>query len=272
MPKQLHSISDGVQIQIIDTPHIWGLPMTREGVADQAKASVQALADTIYEMIAGAKHKIDILSLNPADGVFLAALKRGLLALAKTDNDITIRFLFGWVPTRDTVAVFRASLAEFCREHGISTHQITILIGQYYSYKMFWNHAKIVAVDGKVALVGGHNLWDSAYGKYPPVHDISVRVQGEAAEGTHGFADFLWENAGEYLTIWGITGEYQVVERKSQHERDYHSMDMQVELSDMSVVHRPSKPKLRKESDSSWAESEVELADFSGANLANDRR
>jgi murine toxin len=277
MPKQLCSVSEGDLVQIIDTPHVWGEPMTEEGVAVLAKAAVQALADTVCDMVAGAEERIDILSLNPADGVFLAAVKRGLKKLAKRlakeEQVVTVRFLFGWVPTRDTVAAFRADLAKFCRANQIPTDQFTIVIGQYYSYRqMFWNHAKIVAVDGKVALVGGHNLWDSAYGNYPPVHDISVHVTGDAAKGAHGFADFLWDKGGDYLVIWSITRDYQVIEKGSRKERDYQSMDRQIELIDLSVVRGPSTLTIVEEPDLSSLGQEVELVDFGAAKRAAENR
>lgn len=275
MPEALHAISSGNEIQIIDTPRVWGSPMTEDGVAGRAKASVQALADTIYEMVAGAERRIDILSLNPADGVFLAAIKRGLRALARDNREVAVRFLFGWVPTRDTVSAFRTDLARFCQAQRIPTQLITIMVGQYYSYKpMFWNHAKIVAVDGRVALVGGHNLWDSAYGKYPPVHDISVHVTGDAAEGAHGYADFLWDNAGKYLVVWTINDEYKVVALESADEWDYRTMDMAVELTDFSAVRGPADLEIVEEeyADVSDLGDEVEMVDFGAARKAGQDR
>ena len=272
MPAALRSISTGNQIQIIDTPHVWGAEMSEEGVAELARASVQALADTISEMIAGAEEQVDILSLNPADGVFHAAIKRGLRTLAKTDRLVSIRFLFGWVPTQDSVAAFRADLATFCQAQGISTRQFTFKIGQYYSYKhLFWNHAKIVAVDGKVALVGGHNLWDSAYGKYPPVHDISVHVTGGAAEGAHGYADFLWKNAGIYLVVWTINDKYEVIELEGGDPRE-HPGDAPVELLDMSAVRGPSRRTPSEHADMSGYGPQVELVDFGAVARAKEQR
>ena len=40
------------------------------------------------------------------------------------------------------------------------------------------NHAKIIAVDGKVLITGGHNFWDQHYLKTAPVHDLSIRLRG----------------------------------------------------------------------------------------------
>src|SRR5262249_39319169 len=52
------------------------------------------------------------------------------------------------------------------------------------STKMTWNHSKIIAVDGAEALVGGHNLNMDLFTSYPPVHDVSVVVHGDAAYGS----------------------------------------------------------------------------------------
>jgi len=44
-----------------------------------------------------------------------------------------------------------------------------------------WNHAKIISVDGREALVGGHNLYSRDYLVDDPVHDLSMRISGPAA-------------------------------------------------------------------------------------------
>ncbi|WP_253992554.1 phospholipase D-like domain-containing protein [Myxococcus qinghaiensis] len=59
--------------------------------------------------------------------------------------------------------------------------------------KMTWNHSKIVASDGTEALVGGHNLNMDLFTSYPPVHDVSVVMHGEAALGSQRFLDQMWE-------------------------------------------------------------------------------
>jgi phosphatidylserine/phosphatidylglycerophosphate/cardiolipin synthase-like enzyme len=62
-----------------------------------------------------------------------------------------------------------------------------------------WNHAKIVAADGREAIVGGHNLWHADYLEFAPVHDLSARVTGAAAGEAHAFLDRLWAWAGRQL-------------------------------------------------------------------------
>ena len=48
-------------------------------------------------------------------------------------------------------------------------------------------------VDGREALVGGHNLWTEDYLLDDPVHDLSMQVRGPAAASASRFADRLWQ-------------------------------------------------------------------------------
>lgn len=75
-----------------------------------------------------------------------------------------------------------------------------------------WNHSKIVAVDGKRAIVGGHNLWGEYFGTQP-VFDTSVNVVGDSSKAAHRFADQLWRiqqrdfllsntNGGNHILRW----------------------------------------------------------------------
>ena len=56
-----------------------------------------------------------------------------------------------------------------------------------------WPHAKFIAIDGREALVGGHNLWSADYLVDNPVHDLSMLVHGPAATSPSRFADRLWQ-------------------------------------------------------------------------------
>jgi phosphatidylserine/phosphatidylglycerophosphate/cardiolipin synthase-like enzyme len=60
-----------------------------------------------------------------------------------------------------------------------------------------WNHSKIVAVDGKVVITGGENLWGSNYLDEEPAHDVSMRLSGPAALDGHRFANLLWDHVCE---------------------------------------------------------------------------
>lgn len=55
-----------------------------------------------------------------------------------------------------------------------------------------WNHAKIIAVDGKYLHTGGHNMWDKHYLRHSPVFDLSIELRGDVAHDGHLFANNAW--------------------------------------------------------------------------------
>jgi phosphatidylserine/phosphatidylglycerophosphate/cardiolipin synthase-like enzyme len=56
-----------------------------------------------------------------------------------------------------------------------------------------WNHAKLIAVDGKYLHTGGHNLWHAHYLEHSPVHDLSLELAGKIAHCGHLYANAHWE-------------------------------------------------------------------------------
>jgi len=56
-----------------------------------------------------------------------------------------------------------------------------------------WNHAKIIAVDGKYLQTGGHNVWTDIYLKEEPVHDVSIEMEGSVSHDAHHFANTQWQ-------------------------------------------------------------------------------
>ncbi|MBO2452423.1 hypothetical protein J4573_35405 [Actinomadura barringtoniae] len=224
MDAGVHAVSEANLIRIIDTPHVWGRPMTSSGVSALAAQSVQDMAGIVESIIAGANQHVDIVSLNPPLGVFQKAVENGLAKLAQRIGTapITIRFLFGYVMLYDTVTKFQERLATFCKENKLPVQTMTILVGQLSTSLAgaSWNHAKIVAADGSVALVGGHNLWDGAYGSYPPVHDISVEVRGGAAAHAQQFAEFLWRKGENLLIVKRINQSFALAALAAGTARD----------------------------------------------------
>jgi phosphatidylserine/phosphatidylglycerophosphate/cardiolipin synthase-like enzyme len=56
-----------------------------------------------------------------------------------------------------------------------------------------WNHAKVLDVDGRAAIVGGMNYWNDDYLQTAnPVNDLSMEVEGPAATDVSRFDDVLW--------------------------------------------------------------------------------
>lgn len=55
-----------------------------------------------------------------------------------------------------------------------------------------WNHAKIIAVDGKYLWTGGHNFYDRHYLKNNPIVDLSLELEGSVALDAHYYANAQW--------------------------------------------------------------------------------
>jgi phosphatidylserine/phosphatidylglycerophosphate/cardiolipin synthase-like enzyme len=56
-----------------------------------------------------------------------------------------------------------------------------------------WNHAKILAVNGKTAMTGGGNYWHEYGDNQHLVNDIQARVTGDAAISAHTYCDYFWQ-------------------------------------------------------------------------------
>ena len=158
-----------------------------------------AVIDRFYEPIVAARQAVDITTLEPVpDFRFLAALRNAVTILARSGRAVTIRVLVGQYPPGEVDA--KALLGELVRDaKDVAGAHLSVFVagmrtcsGILFCRSFSWNHAKIVAVDGKTALVGGHNMWTQDYLLDEPVHDISMQLQGSAAMDAHHYADELW--------------------------------------------------------------------------------
>lgn len=159
-----------------------------------------ARVDRYYEVVAGARQAVDITVLQPPPDVrFLAALRNGITALARSHRPVTVRILVGEYPPDFTDA--KALLGQLVRNaNGVSGARLTVYAAAMESCggtpdcdSFSWNHSKIVAADGRTALVGGINQWTKDYLLDQPVHDLSMELHGGGAAAAHRFADALWE-------------------------------------------------------------------------------
>lgn len=67
-----------------------------------------------------------------------------------------------------------------------------------------WNHAKIIAVDGRHLWTGGHNFWTGHYLTTSPVNDLSIYLKGPVARDGHEFANAQWGYiVKKQSTAWG---------------------------------------------------------------------
>ncbi len=166
------------------------------------------LVDRLHGLVASARRSVDITLLQPVtDTRFLAAFRRGLFDLAQSGRPVEVRVLIGqYPPGGSNAAAFLKELVAEAQE--VPTGRLSVHVAAMRSCTAFekcnsfsWNHAKIVSIDGRDALVGGHNLWSADYLIDNPVHDLSMSVRGPAANSASRFADRLWrhvcDNAGK---------------------------------------------------------------------------
>ena len=162
-----------------------------------APAASRRFLEAIEEVIAGAERLVDIASLEPfASGEFAAAIRRGLARAAHRGHPLTVRVMYGRHRfVKQTDADFEAAIrdltADLPADSELCLHACRMETSNDQT-RPSWNHAKIVAADGRGAIVGGHNLWHDDYLAFAPVHDLSARFTGLAAHEAHAFLDRLW--------------------------------------------------------------------------------
>jgi phosphatidylserine/phosphatidylglycerophosphate/cardiolipin synthase-like enzyme len=174
--------------------------------------------DTFYDLVVSAEQAVDITLLQPpADIRFQAALRNAITYLAYSGRKVTVRVLVGDYPPDGTDA--RDFLQQLMRDAmGAPASRMHVYVavtrscnGDTKCSGLSWNHAKIVAVDGRRAIVGGHNMWTGDYLVDAPIHDLSMEVDGPAALSAHRFADALWRSVCARPRIERITGYYDAV-------------------------------------------------------------
>jgi phosphatidylserine/phosphatidylglycerophosphate/cardiolipin synthase-like enzyme len=157
-----------------------------------------ALLLPVHDLVAGARHSVDIAALQPVpNSRFLAALRAGLSELSASGRPVKVRVIVGQYPPdgADAMALL-SSLTSGLTPRGrlsVSVAAMRSCTADQRCRSFSWPHAKFIAVDGNEALVGGHNLWSEDYLVDRPVHDLSMRVRGPAAASASRFADRLWE-------------------------------------------------------------------------------
>ena len=163
------------------------------------------LVDDVYDVITSAESFVDLTSLAAPTGRFETGVRNALTYLGQTGRRVDVRLLFGNYPTQLTNT--DALLASLTRDLPTG-HALRVTIGAFRSSATSWNHAKIVAADGKRAFVGGHNLWQDDYLDVDPVSDLSMFVTGSAAATAQRYADELW--AYECGDSWNVTTSHGI--------------------------------------------------------------
>ena len=224
-------------IRLLDTPRVWGQAFGKP-IMPNAVARQKQFARAIEEVIQTTDYRCDIASLNTPDPdwarIILGAIDTAMSAVrTRAAGKVPqIRFIFGqtplnaaWEPANYTD--FKGALIRLFRQRASDWQVIPeIWCGRFYRLnegiqagvlnqfssgglkpsdeiditKMTWNHCKIIASDGVQALAGGHNLNMDLFTSYAPVHDVSVAVHGDAAQGAQDFLTNMWQCKSDLLT------------------------------------------------------------------------
>jgi len=211
------------RFELLQTPDLWGHDpadnsywLVAGGGAAPLPAGSRRLLAAIEDVIASAEQLVDIASLEPfASGDFAVAIRRGLARAASRGRPLTIRVLYGrhrFVTQTDAdfAAAIRDLAADLPPESAVRLHACRMETSNDQKAPS-WNHAKIVAVDGREAIVGGHNLWHPDYLRLAPVHDLSARITGAAAGEAHAFLDRLWGWVGRQLAAPSAIGSVHAI-------------------------------------------------------------
>jgi murine toxin len=206
-PSATRLISEDNTVAVHDTPRIWGKPFGKVGTTVRVDEATGGLVEAMASVLGRGQSVIDIVSLDApgADDVFERMIFQSLKAAAyDTDGAVVIRILLGFVPVEGRFNEWCGRLLKAIKGWG-GAPVPKLFIGQLYSIKHTqWNHCKIMASDGVRAIVGGHNLWWSAYATLPMAHDISLHVVGKAAYDAQVFCEYLWNWGGWWLNAWTL--------------------------------------------------------------------
>ena len=162
--------------------------------------------EKLGEIIARTEHWCDITSLAPPDGAFMVSFKKALAEIcarpAGFGGRIVIRMMFGNIigmPVNCNTLI-RELTKDLPPD---APEKIKLWVGSWRK-GISWNHAKIIAVDGKYLWTGGHNFWDKHYLEESPVNDLSIELEGGPAKDAHRFANAQWGYiVKKQSTAWG---------------------------------------------------------------------
>jgi phosphatidylserine/phosphatidylglycerophosphate/cardiolipin synthase-like enzyme len=191
---------------ILQTPDCWGQRTCRRPVG------IPRFLETIEGDLAKARKLVDLTTMIPFPfGKLYRAIVRGLRRAYRAGNRPMIRVLGGCDPPCALSPGLPSAQAYADQLSAAIKGNPTVIVASY-RYppiatpedlpSLSWNHSKTIAIDDRVALVGGHNLWSTDYIQgYPeapvtnPVHDVTIRVEGPVTAAVHRWANTLWRAA-----------------------------------------------------------------------------
>jgi phosphatidylserine/phosphatidylglycerophosphate/cardiolipin synthase-like enzyme len=178
---------------LLQTPNCWA-----ELQCSQPPPGGAKILERMAHLISTARESVDFAELYQGPlppsggpkGKFLEAIVRGLRAghTAHPGQEPVVRVMIGKFPFGFYSAdAFARNLK---REVG---SWLKVQSASMRTELTSWNHAKVLDVDGRAAIVGGMNYWNSDYLQTAnPTNDLSIEVEGRAATEVSRFDDVLW--------------------------------------------------------------------------------
>ncbi len=180
---------------LLQTPSCWAA--TGCGVGPLPPSAVP-ITSRITSMLAGAKRSVELSGLwPPPDGQFRQAIVDGLKQAVEAGKKPTVRVILGTPPTQFSDSQFKSWFDALVADVGGG---LSVQAAAMSTYRQIvppvatsWNHSKVLAVDGRSAIVGGMNYWANDYLQVTdPVNDVSITLDGSAAADAVAFEDVLW--------------------------------------------------------------------------------
>lgn len=155
--------------------------------------------DHFYEEIIKAEEFAFISALGPApDENFRAALANAVTFLAHTGRNVEVLVYLGYAlplePYKEAKALYD-DLTRRSNDLPGSRVRVTVMVS---GGPLSWNHSKVLVVDAKAAITGGHNYYHHRYLQKDPVSDISMKFTGKMAEYCFHFYRESWNRSLQY--------------------------------------------------------------------------
>lgn len=182
----------------IPSGQFWGQNKVPAGASE-------SILGEISGVMTRAQNTLDVTSLWAPTGGYLDTMRSALTELDKKNSKVSVRFLFGSYPGHETNT--QAVLADLTRDVRRNT-AMSVSVAVYHPSLATWNHSKIIAADGREAIVGGMNLNDRHYLGADPVHDMNLHLRGPVTVTTQNYVNELWKDgcsSGKVASLRGVT-------------------------------------------------------------------
>lgn len=197
----LWNVTSGKMIGSLDqTPNksFW------DSVEDPVEGHADWFPEKMCEIMSKTKKYCDFMSLGAPDGLFMDKMKEGLKNICEnsvnndSDEPIIVRFMFGNIIG---LPINCNKVMKALTEDLPPTANIQVWVGAW-RHGTSWNHAKLIAVDGRYLHTGGHNVWSDIYINDDPVHDLSLEMEGEVGHDGHMYANGQWDYIQTKQSSW----------------------------------------------------------------------